>query len=214
MMKTVLSACVSTLGKISFRPPHEKAMISAGILQQFHKLHLTGCHMVLDKDHPQKKAADKLRSETEETLRHDDLDLIDLNKFDSMFPSLETHAMLINGVRFDELPVIYIKATHNNTILTATDGKGRALANASAGTVGFRNARKGTTIAAQAAAISLAGKAIKNGIDLARISVQGIGPGRLPAIKGLQMSGITIVSITDATPLPHNGHRPKKQRRL
>ncbi|PVD19536.1 hypothetical protein C0Q70_20025 [Pomacea canaliculata] len=139
---------------------------------------------------------------------------LDLPKLDSIFPTLETHGMVIDGVRFDELPIVHIKATYNNTIITATDHKGLPVASDSGGTVGFRNARKGTNIAAQAAAVSLAEKAVKKGLSLVRVCVKGIGPGRLPAIKGLQMSGLTVVSITDTTPLPHNGCRPKKQRRL
>ncbi|KAK7496932.1 hypothetical protein BaRGS_00011912 [Batillaria attramentaria] len=174
------------------------------------RLHVAGCLHVLEKDLPIRVSADKERAKPDDTLLDSQSPLQEL-KLESIFPTLETHGMLINGVRYDELPIIHIKASHNNTIITATDHKGTLTAE---GTVGFRNARKGTNIAAQAAAIALAEKAVKQGLNLARICVKGIGPGRLPAVKGLQMSGITVVSITDTTPLPHNGHRPKKQRRL
>lgn len=190
-------------------------LMDIGVSQRIQSIHATSCLHVLDKDSPGKKAAKKLLEKEGEAATSLDYDapVQDL-KLDSIFPSLETHSMVINGVRYDELPVIHIKATHNNTIITVTNGKGDPIATESAGTVGFRNARKGTNIAAQAAAIALAEKAVKNGVDLARICVRGIGPGRLPAIKGLQMSGITAVSITDTTRLPFNGNRPKKQRRL
>ncbi|KAK7115367.1 uncharacterized protein [Littorina saxatilis] len=211
----MLKSALTTLCKLHGRHALCQQLRDTSVVQRVQSIHATSCLQVLDKDSPGKKSAKKLREEESEIAAPPDVDLpLQDFKMESMFPSLETHSMLINGVRYDELPIIHIKATHNNTIITVTNGKGDPIAMESAGTVGFRNARKGTNIAAQAAAISLAEKAIKNGVELARICVRGIGPGRLPAIKGLQMSGITAVSITDNTRLPFNGSRPKKQRRL
>nr|XP_005911076.1 PREDICTED: 28S ribosomal protein S11, mitochondrial isoform X2 [Bos mutus] len=88
------------------------------------------------------------------------------------------------------------------------------LARASCGTEGFRNAKKGTGIAAQTAGIAAAAKATGKGVTHVRVVVKGLGPGRLSAIKGLTMGGLEVISITDNTPIPHNGCRPRKARRL
>ncbi|RUS91925.1 hypothetical protein EGW08_000327 [Elysia chlorotica] len=131
----------------------------------------------------------------------------------SSFPTAETHSQVYDGIQFTDVPVVHIKSTSNNTILTVASGS-NVLALQSAGTVGFRNARKGTNVAAQAAAIALASDAIRKEVKNVRVCLKGIGPGRLPALKALQMSGLNIISITDTTPLPFNGCRPKKMRRL
>ncbi|XP_004398372.1 PREDICTED: 28S ribosomal protein S11, mitochondrial isoform X2 [Odobenus rosmarus divergens] len=88
------------------------------------------------------------------------------------------------------------------------------LARTSCGTEGFRNAKKGTGIAAQTAGIAAAMKAAGKGVTHVRVVVKGLGPGRLSAIKGLTMGGVEVISITDNTPIPHNGCRPRKARRL
>lgn len=88
------------------------------------------------------------------------------------------------------------------------------LARTSCGTEGFRNAKKGTGIAAQTAGIAAAAKASGKGVTHVRVVVKGLGPGRLSAIKGLTMGGLEVISITDNTPIPHNGCRPRKARRL
>ncbi|XP_064608708.1 small ribosomal subunit protein uS11m-like isoform X2 [Liolophura sinensis] len=135
-------------------------------------------------------------------------------RLESLFPSADTHGMLIEGTRYDELPIIHIKSTQNNTVVCVTKHTGEAIALSSGGMEGFRNARKGTTIAAQAAGISVGQKSVKKGITTVRVCVRGLGPGRLPAIKGLQMGGVNIVSITDTTRINQRGPRPRKQRRL
>ncbi|XP_048337888.1 28S ribosomal protein S11, mitochondrial isoform X2 [Sphaerodactylus townsendi] len=89
-----------------------------------------------------------------------------------------------------------------------------SLALVTCGTEGFKNAKKGTAIAAQTAAISAAAKAHAKGLSHVRVVVKGLGPGRLAAIKGLTMGGLEVVSLTDNTPIPHNGCRPRKVRRL
>jgi ribosomal protein S11 len=132
----------------------------------------------------------------------------------SSFPTLESHNQVFDGIKYTDLPIVHIKATSNNTIILTADAQGKAVAIQSAGRVGFRNAKKGTNVAAQAAAIALAGDTIRKNVKTVRVCLKGIGPGRLPALKALEMSGLRIVSITDTTPLPHNGNRPKKVRRL
>jgi len=110
--------------------------------------------------------------------------------------------------------VAYVKATFNNTIVTMTDVNGDVLCWATAGTVGFKGSRKSTPFAAQRAAETVAERAAKLGVKEVEVRVKGPGSGRESAITGLQSSGLTIKSIEDITPLPHNGCRPRKRRRV
>ena len=107
-----------------------------------------------------------------------------------------------------------IKETFNNTIVTMTDVGGDVICWATAGTVGFKGSRKSTPFAAQRAAETVAEKAAKLGVREVEIRVKGPGAGRESAITGLQVSGMAIKSIEDVTPLPHNGCRPPKRRRV
>jgi small subunit ribosomal protein S11 len=110
--------------------------------------------------------------------------------------------------------VAHIHSTFNNTIVTITDADGNVLAWASAGSVGFKGSRKGTPFAASQAAETAAGKAKENGIKSLDVCVRGPGAGRESAIRALGTTGIEIKSIRDVTPVPHNGCRPRKRRRV
>ena len=110
--------------------------------------------------------------------------------------------------------IAHIKATFNNTMITITDTAGETLAWASAGTVNFKGTRKSTPFAAQRAAESVAQAARKFGVNELEVRVKGTGPGRESAITALQAAGMRIQSIEDVTPLPHNGCRPAKKRRV
>lgn len=110
--------------------------------------------------------------------------------------------------------VVYIKATFNNTIITFTDSAGEVLCWDSAGTIGFKGSRKSTPFAATKAAESVAEKAKKLGIREIEVRVKGPGSGRESAITSLQAAGLNVKSIEDITPLPHNGCRPRKRRRV
>lgn len=110
--------------------------------------------------------------------------------------------------------IAYIKATFNNTIVTITDVNGDVMCWASAGGSGFKGSRKSTPFAAQRAAETCAEKAMKFGVKEIEVKVKGPGSGRESAITALQGSGLTIKSIEDITPLPHNGCRPPKRRRV
>jgi small subunit ribosomal protein S11 len=110
--------------------------------------------------------------------------------------------------------VAHIKASFNNTSVTITDTKGDALCWASAGTSGFKGSRKSTPFAGQMAAQQAAEKAAKFGVKELEVKVNGPGSGRESAITALQAAGMTIKSIEDVTPLPHNGCRPPKKRRV
>jgi len=107
-----------------------------------------------------------------------------------------------------------IQATFNNTIVTITDGTGNVITWASAGSVGFKGSRKSTPFAAQMAAESAAQKAITQGLKEVRVFVKGPGAGREAAIRSLQAAGLEITAIKDVTPIPHNGCRPRKRRRV
>ena len=110
--------------------------------------------------------------------------------------------------------IAFINATFNNTQVTITDTKGDTLCWASAGTCGFKGSRKSTPFAGQSAAKQCADKAAKFGIKEVEVRVKGPGSGRESAITALQSAGLTIKSIEDITPLPHNGCRPRKKRRV
>ncbi len=110
--------------------------------------------------------------------------------------------------------ISHIKATFNNTIVSITDKEGNVIAWASGGTVGFKGARKSTPFAAQLAASSAAKKAMDQGVKTTTVLVKGPGSGREAAIRALQATGLDITIIKDVTPIPHNGCRPKKRRRV
>ncbi|MCM8803905.1 MAG: 30S ribosomal protein S11 [Candidatus Omnitrophica bacterium] len=111
--------------------------------------------------------------------------------------------------------IAHIKATFNNTIITITDQQGNVLLWTSAGTSGFKGTRKGTPFAAQLAAESVAKKAqTLFSMKEVDVKVKGPGPGRETAIRALQAAGLNVVSIKDVTPIPHNGCRPPKRRRV
>ena|SRR3990167_2313092 len=109
---------------------------------------------------------------------------------------------------------IYVQATFNNTIITITDREGNALAWASAGAQGFRGARKATPYAAQTAMHAAIDRAKAHGLEEAAIFVSGVGPGREQAVRSIGSTGVRITAIKDVTPIPHNGVRPKKPRRV
>ena len=108
----------------------------------------------------------------------------------------------------------YIQSTFNNTMVTLTDPEGNVIAWGSSGTAGFKGSRKGTPYAAQLAARDAARKAMEHGLRQVEVYVRGPGSGREAAIRSLQSSGLYITSIRDVTPIPHNGCRPPKRRRV
>jgi len=108
----------------------------------------------------------------------------------------------------------YIQSTFNNTVITITDQSGNTISWGSAGTAGFKGSRKGTPYAAQLAAEQAAHKSIEHGLKQVEVFVKGPGSGREAAIRALQAAGLTITGIRDVTPIPHNGCRPCKRRRV
>ncbi len=108
----------------------------------------------------------------------------------------------------------YIYSTFNNTLVSLTDPQGNVIATASAGTVGFKGSRKGTAFAAQRAAEQAARKGMYQGLRQIDVLIKGPGAGREAAIRSLQGAGLFVTSIRDVTPIPHNGCRPPKRRRV
>jgi small subunit ribosomal protein S11 len=108
----------------------------------------------------------------------------------------------------------YIQATFNNTLVTLTDPQGNVIAWGSSGSAGFKGSRKGTPYAAQLAARDAVRRAMEHGLRQVEVYVKGPGSGREAAIRSLQSSGLHITSIRDVTPIPHNGCRPPKRRRV
>jgi small subunit ribosomal protein S11 len=110
--------------------------------------------------------------------------------------------------------MVYVQASFNNTIVTFTDPMGNVLAWSSSGSLGFRGSRKGTPFAAQQASLTAANKAKDAGLRTVEVRVSGPGSGRESAVRALATAGIEVRSIKDVTPIPHNGCRPPKKRRV
>ena len=110
--------------------------------------------------------------------------------------------------------VAHVSATFNNTLVTITDIQGNAIAWSSAGSLGFKGSRKSTPYAAQMAAEDAGRKAVEHGVKTLEVEVKGPGSGRESALRALQVVGFTITTIRDVTPIPHNGCRPPKRRRV
>jgi small subunit ribosomal protein S11 len=110
--------------------------------------------------------------------------------------------------------VAHVNASFNNTIITITDAQGNTVSWSSSGSQGFKGSRKSTPYAAQVAADSAARKAMEHGVKVLEVEVKGPGSGRESALRALQAAGFTITSIKDVTPIPHNGCRPPKRRRV
>lgn len=110
--------------------------------------------------------------------------------------------------------IAHVQATFNNTVVSIADAKGEVISWASAGTVGFKGTKKGTPFAAQMAAEACARKAMEHGLKRVDVYVKGPGSGRETAIRALQAVGLEVSTIKDVTPIPHNGCRPPKRRRV
>ena len=113
-----------------------------------------------------------------------------------------------------ETGIAHIRSTFNNTIVTITDTRGNAVGWSSAGALGFKGSKKSTPFAAQMAAETAAKSAVENGMKTLDVTVKGPGAGREAAIRALQAAGLEVTAIVDVTPVPHNGCRPPKRRRV
>ena len=128
-------------------------------------------------------------------------------KKSSYFKKKKSKKNILNGIA-------YIQSTFNNTIITIADTSGNVISWASAGQKGFKGSRKSTPYAAQIAADAAASKALECGMKVLSVEIKGPGSGRETALRALQARGFKIISIKDTTPMPHNGSRPPKKRRV
>ncbi|XP_060646626.1 LOW QUALITY PROTEIN: small ribosomal subunit protein uS11m [Drosophila sulfurigaster albostrigata] len=175
-------------------------------------MHTSAC---LRKVEDRKEMLASMPAKDEGTLGEKSVDIDTLiDRKAKFFPDASTATQLFNGIPFNELPIVNIRVSPNNTIISVTDYKGVPRLIRSCGIEGFKNTRKGTNIAAQATAVTISAKAVELGWKTIRVKVRGLGPGRMSAIKGLQMGGLNIVSVTDNTPVSWNPPRPRKQRSL
>lgn len=139
---------------------------------------------------------------------------INLHGVESRFPTAETLKMEFDGIPYCELPIVYIKATKNNTLVTVMDKKNHVIIYTSCRLEGFKHARKKTTIAGQTTGVAAGQRLVRRGVRTVRVEVKGLGPGRMTCVKGLTVAGVNVVSITDHTPLKELGPRPRKIRRV
>jgi len=140
---------------------------------------------------------------------------IEMGPYDKIceFPTPDTPNRLFDEMPFKDLPIIHIKTTKNNTIFSLCKSDGPFILCRSCGMDGFKNCRKGTNVAAQVTALTFSQKITRMGYKTVRVCIRGLGPGRMSSIKGLQMGGINIVSITDTTPIMEvPRHRPPAAR--
>ncbi|EFP05847.1 hypothetical protein CRE_27425 [Caenorhabditis remanei] len=139
---------------------------------------------------------------------------INTSSLDSRLPTAETLKQQFDGVAYHELPLVYIRASKNNTLVTVMDNKNEVITSTSCRLEGFKNARKKTTIAGQTTGVAAGQRLVRRGIRTVRVQVKGLGPGRMTCVKGLTVAGVRVVSITDHTPLCELGPRPRKIRRI
>jgi len=170
----------------------------------------------LNKEHDRKDMIRSAPSRDDGALGETTKDIdASVREFAGMFPDEKTPDLLFDGERFADLPIIHVSVSKNNTLMSITNAQGEMKMHRSCGTEGFKNSRKGTNVAAQATAISLATRALDRGIKNVRVSIKGLGPGRISALKGLTMGGINVISITDRTPISWNCHpRPRAAKTL
>ncbi|KFD56978.1 hypothetical protein M514_02235 [Trichuris suis] len=139
---------------------------------------------------------------------------IGLESSDGIFPTLETMKQVFHGIPYEETPICHVKCSKNNVKITVTDIHGTLILYTSCGVEGFKNCKKKTEVAGQATGIAAGMKALRRGVKNVRIIVSGLGPGRMSSIRGIALAGVQVISITDFTPLPELGPRPRKQRRI
>ncbi|XP_076245009.1 mitochondrial ribosomal protein S11 [Calliopsis andreniformis] len=213
MIKSILQSSVFPCARTKVSPVKVFTKLSSINLTSIRSIHITSIN---GKEY--RTGNSKIRAtDTKKHVRLDGEDSVEIQTADqqeSEFPDAFTPDTLFNGIPYKDLHIINIKSTPNNTIMTTTDAKGDVTLIHSAGIEGFKHAKKGTNIAAQQAALTMGTRTLENGIKTVRIRVQGIGAGRMAAIKGLQLAGLKIVSITDDTRVSWNPPRPRKQRRI
>ncbi|XP_043278865.1 28S ribosomal protein S11, mitochondrial [Venturia canescens] len=213
----MLRSVIKLLKVPLIQPTHSNlASLNSNKLGGFNSLAINSFHTTskLQKVEDRKMMLNSMPKIDEGTEGEQHIDIDYSNIKADLFPDENTPNRLFNGVPFKEIPIVHIRVSHNNTIVGLTDHKGVLKIMHSCGREGFKNARKGTNIAAQATAITLSTKALEQGFKTVRVRVRGLGPGRMSSIKGLQMGGLNIISVTDSTRVTWTPLRARKARRL
>ncbi|KAK0413408.1 hypothetical protein QR680_006785 [Steinernema hermaphroditum] len=160
------------------------------------------------------KLARSQMATAEGTVGADSWIAVDTSNIDRHLPTPEIFKQQFNGIAYEELPIVYINASKNNTLVQVTDHKFNIITYTSCRLEGFKNARKKTNIAGQTTGVAAGQRLVRRGIRTVRVVVKGVGPGRMTCVKGLTVAGVEVVSITDHTPLKELGPRPRKIRRV
>jgi len=215
------SICNVSWRRIDFQPINNATSCSCGILatsnsqlkiqSPMRSFHLGSILRVKDDRKLWEKSQPRITEGVEGEYTHA---ISKLDYWMPMFPDENTPNMIVDGVKYTDLPIARFRVSKNNTIMNLTDAKGKTLINHSISKEGFKNAKKKTTIAAQAAAISFGKKIVDEGYNNVRVIIRGLGPGRSTAIQGITMSGVNIVSISDQTQAEPNCPRAHKPRRI
>ncbi|XP_065943252.1 uncharacterized protein [Magallana gigas] len=152
-------------------------------------------------------------SDDRQNTREDEQRVPDAKDWRLFYPSKETMKLDVDGTAYNQLPVVNIKSTNNNVIISLCKATGDILYCSSAGALGFRNARRKTNLAAQSVGAHIGERALNIGLRNLRVCLNGINSSRTSALIGLRTSGVRIVSISEVTKIPHNGCRPKRRPR-
>lgn len=166
-----------------------------------------GSRVILDQDTREQLNMHDMQPDARDLLEEDTAKMED-SSFDN------DHMLLRRLSELEKLPIMLVRCSYNNTYINICDHTGRLLTWKSAGSEGYKNSRKGTTFAAQAVGLSAALKAREFGIHKVRVKLKGLGVGRQYSLKGFELGGLKVASIQDVTPVPHNGCKPRKKRRV
>ncbi|VDK76909.1 unnamed protein product [Litomosoides sigmodontis] len=139
---------------------------------------------------------------------------VNLSNFYDRLPTVEVLKQQFDGIPFEELPIVHVKASRNNTLITVTDHRYNIITYTSCRMEGFKNARKKSNIAGQTTGVAAGQRLIRRGIRTVRVLIRGLGPGRMTSIQGMATAGVKIISITEQSALPELGPRPKKIPRI
>ncbi|XP_033211213.1 30S ribosomal protein S11 [Belonocnema kinseyi] len=212
MFRTVvrLSNFSSLVKSLCVESVHEVSKINTCTLP-IRYLHITSIQNAKPKD---KRILGAGTKKDEGTEGETTVDIDHVITAEEIFPDKNTGSLIFDGIPFAQLPICNVRTTPNNTIFSVTNYKGIVQLLTSCGVEGFKHAKKGTNIAAQTTAVTFGAKLVKNGFRTVRVCIRGVGPGRMSSIKGLQMSGVKIVSVTDTTRVSWDPPRPRKARKV
>ncbi|XP_003703792.2 mitochondrial ribosomal protein S11 [Megachile rotundata] len=212
MIKSILQSAIRPFARSMILPVEKLAVLPVNNLVDARRIHLTSN---VEKDLKVGREKFRIKQAKSSTVAGEDSSEMPLVPGTiKLFPDATTATTLFNNVPYNRLHIVNIKVTMNNTIMTVTDYRGVVMILHSAGCEGFKNSRRGTNVAAQQTAYIVGQRALDEGIKTVRVRIQGLGAGRAGALKGIQLSGLKVASLTDDTRVSWNPPRPRKQRRI